>query len=135
MTNQLTLSPIKQLYKEARVAGMEYIFTLLRVEYYSIKIMDPLLLLRAELEAAGTEQTQQDELSLYGSLIQQDTPLDLLANLFNCVRNLQYNVSPFYRLGQENGIFVRKPTLDEKLAELNRMALAALRPQVGALIA
>src|ERR1041384_4516225 len=125
MTNQLTVSPIRQLYEDARGAGMEYIFTLLRVEYYSIKIMDPLLLLRAELEAAGTGQSQQDELSLYGSLIRQDTPLDLLANLFNCVRQLPYNVSPFHRLGQENGILVRKPTLEEKVAELNRTGRAA----------
>jgi hypothetical protein len=72
---------------------------------------------------------------LYSSLIEQDTPLDLLANLFNCVRSLPYDVSPFHRLGQENGIFVRKPTLTEKLAELNRMALAAFQPQVGELIA
>jgi hypothetical protein len=131
MSNQISISPIRALYDDARAARMEYVFTLLRVEYYSIKIMDPLLSLQAELDESSNEQNQKDALLRYTSLIEQDKPLDLLANLFNCVRKLPYNVSPFHRLGQVNGVFVRKPTLEEKLCELKRMALAALRPQLG----
>lgn len=114
---------------------MEYVFTLLRVEYYSIKIIDPLLRLKAELDVSSNEQNQESAALRYASLIQQDKALDLLANLFNCVRKLPYDVSPFHRLGQINGVFVRKPTLEEKLRELERMALAAMNPQLGELIA
>jgi hypothetical protein len=114
---------------------MEYVFTLLRVEYYSIKIIDPLLRLKAELDESSNEQNQEIAALRYISLIKQETPLDLVANLFNCVRMLPYDVSPFHRIGQVNGVFVRKPTLEEKVLELERMALAAFRPQLGELIA
>jgi len=135
MNNQLLLSPIKELFHDARVIGMEYIFTLLRVEYYSIKIPDPFLRLQTKLDVSGNDVNHEDAVQLYTILIERDEPLDLLANLFRCIRKLPYHVAPFHHLGQLNGIFVRKPTLDEKVCELNRMALAALRPQLGELIA
>jgi hypothetical protein len=55
VTIQLSISPIKQLYEDARAARMEYVFRLLRVEYYSIKIIDPLLRLKAELLESSNE--------------------------------------------------------------------------------
>lgn len=86
MTNQLTISPIKELFEEARAARMDYVYSLLRVEYYSIKIIDPLLRLKAELDESSNEQNQEIAALRYISLIKQETPLDLLANLFSCVR-------------------------------------------------
>jgi hypothetical protein len=86
VTNQLTISPIKELFEEARAARMDYVYSLLRVEYYSIKIIDPLLRLKAELDESSNEQNQEIAALRYISLIKQETPLDLLANLFSCVR-------------------------------------------------
>jgi|GEM_PF-4577845 len=54
MSNQLRLSPIQELFIDARRAGVEYVYTLLRVEYYSIKALDPLLRLRAEKRDDGS---------------------------------------------------------------------------------
>lgn len=134
MSNQLCVSPIQELFNDARSAGVEYVYTLLRVEYYSIKFLDPLLRLRAQLGESNDKPDKEGTLRLYTSLIEHDTPLDLLANLFNCVRQLPYEVAPFHRLGQVNGVFAREPTLPEKVRELNRMALWASRPQIGELI-
>jgi hypothetical protein len=132
----LSISPIKELYDAARAAGrVDYVCTLLRVEYYSIKVMDPLLCLQAELDELSSGQVKKKPLQIYSSLLEHNEPLNLLANLFNCVRSLPYDSAPFHRLGQMDGMFVREPTLEEKIGELKRMSLAALRPQLRELIA
>lgn len=70
MSNQLCVSPIQELFNDARSAGVEYVYTLLRVEYYSIKFLDPLLRLRAELGKSNGKPDQEGNLRLYTSLIE-----------------------------------------------------------------
>jgi hypothetical protein len=115
---------INKLFKDAESNGaVEYVYTLLRVTGPEVDRSDSLVKLRARLKDEGNSLPEGELLSLYCSLATNEAPLELLANLLNCVRSERYTVVPFSHLNK--GKYPEKvveATLAEKVEHLSSVA-------------
>jgi hypothetical protein len=115
---------ISELFADAQAtAGVEYIYTLLRVRGPEVDRSDALVKLRSELKESGEDLPEPDMFSLYCSWATSEAPLELLANLLNCAQNKPYSIVPFHHLNKgEYPQEVLKATVQEKVKELSRVA-------------
>lgn len=126
---------LKALFDEAcSKGGLQYIFTLVRVEGMTQKVPDPFLQLRAALQAKETGLTNEELLAKYCSLATRGEPLSLVANLLNCIQEKPYKVSPFLHLYKGEFPDVVKPTPAQIAGELAKMGTEAGKPEIAQLI-
>lgn len=87
----------QQLFRDAEAANMlEYLFTLVRVDGMS-GLRDPLLQLQDLLNSPAPDDAEGLK-QRYCSIVSAREPLELLANLINCVEKKSYTPSPFHDL-------------------------------------
>lgn len=124
---------VADLFADAQeAAGVEYIYTLLRMTGPEVDRSDPLVKLRSELHESGEALSDQELLTLYCSWATNEAPLELLANLLNCVQGKPYSVSPFFHLNKgEYPQKVQEATLQERVRELSRVAAETGREELA----
>ena len=106
--------------------GLAYIYALLRVTGPEVDRSDKLVKLRSELKESGEALSEQELLSLYCSLATNEAPLELIANLVNCILQKPYTSIPFHHLNKgQYPEKVLKATIFEKAKELSRVAVEA----------
>lgn len=124
---------IAGLFADAQsTAGVEYIYTLLRVTGPEVDRTDALVKLRSELKEPREALSEPNLFSLYCSWANNEAPLELLANLLNCVQGKPYSVVPFFHLNK--GRYpqkVQEATPQEKIKELSRLATETGREELA----
>ncbi len=127
---------IRSLFSDAKSKnGLEYIFTLLRVEGIDLVSGDQLLGLYRELLPAPDDQREKEISSQYCSLAGNEEPLSLIANLLNCILGHPYSISPFDHLSKGQYPNKQQPTVSEIVHEVHGLATRAGRPELAQAIA
>src|SRR5215216_2154622 len=127
---------IRSLFSDAQSKnGLEYIFTLLRVEGIDLVSGDQLLRLYAELLPTSDDQQEKDIFPQYCSLAGNVEPLSLITNLLNCIQEQPYNISPFHHLFKVLYPNKQKPNVLEIVHEVHGLATRAGRPELAQAIA
>jgi hypothetical protein len=123
---------IRALFSDARSKdGLEYIFTLLRVQDVDLASGDHLLRLHTELLSASADQPGPDVFPQFCSLVSNEEPLSLIANLLNCIQEKQYSISPFDHLSKGQYPNKQKPTLSEIVQEVHGLTTRAERHELA----
>lgn len=127
---------LKKLFRAAQShGGVQYIYTLVRVDGISYNITDPILELRSRVQGLSVEQSDQEIFSSYCSLIEMmEQPFSLIANLLNCARNRSYDSSPFLRLRTGEFPDFNSPAPLQMKLELVKMATEGGQPEIVQLL-
>ena len=90
---------LEELFIQAQQkGGTQYIYTLLRVTGIT-KQLDPLLKIKAIIKELNYPSiSDSDFLDKYKAIMEINDPLDLIANLINCINKEGYNINPFLSL-------------------------------------
>jgi len=105
---------VKNLYDFAKQkGGIEYIYTLLRLDGINYKLKDEFIELDEKLNTMNFER--ESTATNYQSLVSYTEPLRLLVNLLNCVSSKSFISSPF--------ISVKEKVLGTKLNLFERIKL------------
>lgn len=115
---------LQKLFREARSkGGLQYIFTLVRVEGLT-GTADPLLALRSVLAgfASSDHQATPDD---YRSIANREDALSLVVNLIRCCLSQAYEVSPFLHLYRGRFPNVVKPSPVAMAEHTSRVASEA----------
>lgn len=121
--NQYNIKEIlKELFIQAQQkGGINYIFTLLRVTGIT-KELDPLLKIKAIIkELNHSNISDSDFLDKYKVIMKISDPLDLIANLINCIDRQDYNFNPFLSLNKGNFPHIVYPNISERIQFLLKM--------------
>jgi hypothetical protein len=131
-----TVAILKELFDEARSnGGLEYIFTLVRVDGMTFNVPDPILQLRTILQGINLEQSDEAILQSCCTLLELvEQPFSLIANLLNCVRKQPFNCFPFLHLRKGEFPHFTSPTPLLMKGELIKIATEAERPQITQLL-
>lgn len=107
---------LKELFTQAQLkGGIDYIYTLLRVTGIT-KELDPLLKIKAIMkELNHSNISDSDFLDKYKAIIKINDPLDLIANLINCIDEQGYNINPFLSLNKGNFPRIIHPNISERI--------------------
>jgi len=114
--------------------GLEYVFTLVRVDGLSFDTPDPLVGLWAKLSTFRTAPDPAHQLSQYCDLAASDAPLSLVTNLLNCGHGRPYNISPFNHLRRGHFPNIIEPTISQRATALAQMATADGEAEVARVI-
>src|SRR5215467_8006298 len=105
---------LKDLFSTAQSnGGIEFIYTLVRIDGLTVGVSDPLLQIRSTLQVTAPDLSPNELLSQYYSLASTGDPLALVANLLNCACRRPYDPSPFFHLQKGQFPNVVKPTISE----------------------
>lgn len=115
MTDKSVFESLFQAAKEK--GGLQYIFTLVRVDGISRGRPDPLLLLREESKKDFSSQSATELHQSYKKLLHPDV-LSLIFNLLNCSNGEPYNLRPFIHLRKGQFPNWTEPSPEEMVAEL-----------------
>lgn len=128
-------SILKELFDEAKSnGGLEYIYTLVRVDGIKCNTPDPILVLQSLLKNHDDKLSEEEIVSHYCSLDFIEEPLTLIANLINCTLKKPYNITPFIHLykGQFPSTIEPAPVLIT--LDLKKLAKDAGKPEIVQLI-
>src|SRR5262245_14970799 len=102
---------IERLFAEARArGGLDYLFTLVRVDGLSFEFRDPILRILDLISTPSSHDGDQIR-SRYCALASSIQLLELVANLLGCIEGKGYSPSPFHHLstGQFPNVTAPKP--------------------------
>lgn len=122
----------KELFKEAETeGGLDYIFTLVRVNGLSYDVPDPFLELKSTLQTLPNNLSDERLITEYCSLTNFSEPLSLIANLINCTQKKPYCLSPYRHLYK--GLFpnIDKPTTLQISRELSKIATESGKNEIA----
>jgi hypothetical protein len=107
---------LKELFIQAQLkGGIQYIYTLLRVTGIT-KQLDPLLKIKAIIKELNHSNISDDDfLDKYKAIMKINDPLDLIANLINCIDKKGYNINPFLSLNKGNFPHIVRPNISERI--------------------
>ena len=107
---------LKELFIQAQLkSGIQYIYTLLRVTGIT-KQLDPLLKIKAIIKELNHSNISDDDfLDRYKAIMKINDPLDLIANLINCIDKEGYNINPFLSLNKGNFPHIVRPNISERI--------------------
>jgi hypothetical protein len=128
-------SILKKLFDEAKSnGGLNYIYTLVRVDGMKCNTPDPILALQSLLKNHDDKLSEEEIVSCYCSLDFIEEPLTLIANLINCTLKKPYNITPFIHLykGQFPDTIEPEPVLIT--LDLRKLAKDAGKPEIVQLI-
>jgi len=127
---------LTNLFNQAETqGGLEYIFTLVRVDGLTSNIIDPVIELHSKLNKYDTKITGRDDiLSVYCSLTKYHEVLALVANLINCSAKKPFRSLPFHHLVKGQFPDFIYPTTSQIARELSKIANNAKRPDIASLI-
>jgi len=113
---------LKELFIQAQLkGGIHYIYTLLRVTGIT-KELDPLLKIKATIKEINHSCiNDSDFLDKYKEIMKINDPLDLIANLINCIDEQGYNINPFLSLNKGNFPHIVQPNISERIQFLLKM--------------
>lgn len=121
--NQYNIKEIlKELFIQAQQkGGINYISTLLRVTGIT-KELDPLLKIKTIIKEINYSCVSDSEfLDKYKVIMKISDPLDLIANLINCIDKQDYNFNPFLSLNKGNFPHIIYPNISERIQFLLKM--------------
>ncbi len=106
---------LKKIFESAeKEGGLEYIFTLLRVEGITCHL-DPIIQLKASIDALdSTSLNNKDD---YKVLAESREPFSLIFNLVNCATKKPYRFMPFLHLRKGKFPNFQEPRIPELLQE------------------
>jgi len=122
-TNQSNVKEIlKELFIQAQLkGGIDYIYTLLRVTGIT-KELDPLLKIKATIKEINHSCASDDDfLNKYKAIMKINDPLDLIANLINCIDEQGYNINPFLSLNKDNFPHILQTNISKRIQFLLKM--------------
>jgi hypothetical protein len=107
---------LKELFIQAQLkGGIQYIYTLLRVTGITNQL-DPLLKIKAIIKELNHSNISDDDfLDKYKAIMKINDPLDLIANLINCINKEGYNINPFLSLNKGNFPHIVRPNISERI--------------------
>ena len=90
------MGDLEKLFQTAeKIGGIEYIFTLLRVEGITRNKQDALLELKSLIESFAVAIPDQEVVEKYKKYAENKETFNLLANLVNCATKKPYKFMPF----------------------------------------
>jgi hypothetical protein len=113
------MSDLKTLFKIAeKEGGLEYIYTLVRVEGITYKKKDALIELRVFTENLSDNIADGEVIEKYKECAKNKEPFNILANLVNCATNKPYKCLPFFHLRKETFPIIQETAIPEILQEI-----------------
>jgi hypothetical protein len=127
---------LTELFNQAETqGGLEYIFTLVRVNGLMFNNPDPILELRSKIEKYNSEVMQNsDILTIYCSLTECHEVLALIANLINCSVKKPFKSLPFHHLVKGDFPNFIYPTTSEIAHELIKLSNDEGKGNIASLI-
>jgi len=121
-TQSIVKEILKELFMQAQLkGGIHYIFTLLRVTSITTEL-DSLLKIKATIKELNHScVSDSDFLDKYKAIMKINDPLDLIANLINCIDEQGYNINPFLSLNKGNFPHIIQPNISERIQFLLKM--------------
>jgi hypothetical protein len=118
------------LFNQAETqSGLDFIYTLVRVEGLTWNSKDPILVLHSKLkrynimiERKDNSLSRYDYISMYYSLTNCHEVFSLIANLINCSVGKPFNTSPFHHLVKGSFPNFKYPTTSEVSNDLLKLA-------------
>lgn len=113
------MSDLKTLFKTAeKEGGLEFIYTLVRVEGITYKKKDALIELKVLTENLSDNIADDDVIEKYKECAENKEPFNILANLVNCATNKPYKFLPFFHLRKGTFPRIQEPAIPEILREI-----------------
>jgi hypothetical protein len=113
------MSDLKTLFKTAeKEGGLEYIYTLVRVEGITYKKKDALIELRMLIENLSDTIADDEIIEKYKECAKYKEPFNMLANLVNCATNKPYKFLPFFHLRKGTFPRIQEAAIPEILQEI-----------------
>lgn len=126
---------LKKLFGEAKSnGGLDFIYTLVRVDGIKCNTPDPILELQSLLKNHDDKFSDEEIVSRYHSLVSFEEPFILIANLINCTLKKPYDISPFHHLYTGQFPNIIRPTPDLVALDLVKLAEDAGKPEIAQLI-
>jgi hypothetical protein len=122
---------LEELFIQAQQkGGTQYIYTLLRVTGIT-KQLDPLLKIKAIIKELNYPSiSDSDFLDKYKAIMEINDPLDLIANLINCINKEGYNINPFLSLNNGNFPHIVHPNISERIQFLLKICEEKNQPSI-----
>jgi hypothetical protein len=128
-------SILKELFDEAKSnGGLDYIYTLVRVDGMKCNTPDPILELQSLLKNHDDKLSEEEIVSRYCSLASTEEPFILIANLINCISKKPYDISPFHHLYTGQFPDIKEPAPFLITLDLVKLAEDAEKPKIAQLI-
>ena len=127
---------LADLFNQAETyGGLEYIFTLVRVEGITFKTPDPILEIQSKLKKHDPKIKEESDLGpLYCSLAGCHDVFALIANLINCAMKKPFNSLPFFHLVKVKFPDNIYPTTSQVVRELSKIAVDDNKQEIASML-
>lgn len=126
---------LSALFRDAREnGGLDFVYTLLRLEGMTFEKRDRLLELRDSLSFDANKTSAADLGERYCSILEFTEPLSVLANLVRCAGNQPFQIWPFSHMQKGKFPNAIGPTQSEVAADLARKVAESGRDDLSVLI-